>query len=317
VRTRRLIVVTPEGERELLFIGRLTVGRAPECDISLADTKISRRHAEFDASGPTPRVTDLGSRNGILVNGRKVGAADLVVGDVITVGDAQIRFEERAVETAERTAAPITDDRTAVLSPLMPPGSPVAPTPAVADPAPPARVAAEPAPSTPEVAVASAPPMSADPDKTSVLPRQAGAAAPPVPPRDVAPAPPSVDGASDRTMVLPPPARGAVAAPPPVAQDPVRTARLDGTPAASPASAAPQAPAPPPAARPLWCRRLALPRQLRRPLHRHLLRHRLRCRHRRQPCPRQCRPWRRHPRRQRVPQLAQPSPDRGSHGEAS
>ena len=250
MRTRRLIVVTPEGERELLFIGRLTVGRAPECDISLADTKISRRHAEFDASGPTPRVTDLGSRNGILVNGRKVGAADLVVGDVITVGDAQIRFEERAVETAERTAAPITDDRTAVLSPLMPPGSPVAPTPAVADPAPPARVAAEPAPSTPEVAVASAPPMSADPDKTSVLPRQAVAAAPPVPPRDVAPAPPSVDGASDRTMVLPPPARGAVAAPPPVAQDPVRTARLDGTPAASPASAAPQAPAPPPAARP-------------------------------------------------------------------
>ena len=101
MRTRRLIVVTPEGDRELLFIGRLTIGRAPECDISLADTKISRRHAEFDASGPMPRVTDLGSRNGILVNGRKVGAADLVPGDVVTVGDAQIRFEERAIEVPE------------------------------------------------------------------------------------------------------------------------------------------------------------------------------------------------------------------------
>ncbi len=106
MRTRRLIVVTPEGERELLFIGRLTVGRAPECDISLADTKISRRHAEFDASGPMPRVTDLGSRNGILVNGRKVGAADLVPGDVVTVGDASIRFEERAAEVLEPRLRP-------------------------------------------------------------------------------------------------------------------------------------------------------------------------------------------------------------------
>jgi len=106
VRTRRLIVVTPEGERELLFIGRLMVGRAPECDISLADTKISRRHAEFDASGSTPRVTDLGSRNGILVNGRKVGAADLAPGDVITAGDARIRFEERAETSAPAEPAP-------------------------------------------------------------------------------------------------------------------------------------------------------------------------------------------------------------------
>ena len=122
MRTRRLIVVTPEGERELLFIGRLTVGRAPECDISVADTKISRRHAEFDASGHTPRVSDLGSRNGILVNGRKVGAADLAPGDVVTVGDARIRFEERATEVAEPgVSMSATDDRTAILAPLTPP----------------------------------------------------------------------------------------------------------------------------------------------------------------------------------------------------
>ena len=91
---RRLIVQAPEGERELLFVGRLTVGRAPECDISVADTKISRRHAEFDATGPVPRVTDLGSRNGILVNGRKVAGADLSNGDVVTMGELRIRFEE-------------------------------------------------------------------------------------------------------------------------------------------------------------------------------------------------------------------------------
>ena len=101
MRTRRLIVVTPEGERALPFCGRLTVGRAPDCDISLADVTISRRHAEFDSSGPMPRVVDLGSRTGILVNGRKAGAANLAPGDVVTVGDAQIRFEERAIEVPE------------------------------------------------------------------------------------------------------------------------------------------------------------------------------------------------------------------------
>ena len=36
MRTRRLIVVTPEGDRELLFIGRLTLGRAPVAYVTCA-----------------------------------------------------------------------------------------------------------------------------------------------------------------------------------------------------------------------------------------------------------------------------------------
>ena len=119
MRTRRLIVVTPEGERELLFIGRLTIGRAPECDISLADTKISRRHAEFDASGPMPRVTDLGSRNGILVNGRKVGAANLVPGDVVTVGDAASVSRSGRPSCPSRRPRPAGRRSHAVLPPMM------------------------------------------------------------------------------------------------------------------------------------------------------------------------------------------------------
>jgi hypothetical protein len=184
VRTRRLIVVTPEGERELLFIGRLTVGRAPECDISLADTKISRRHAEFDASGPAPRVTDLGSRNGILVNGRKVGAADLAPGDVVTAGDARIRFEERAADTQAPAAPappPMADDRTAVIAPAF-----------------------ATAPVTPPVAM----PLrgaSPDPDKTRVMP-------PPAAP--LAATAPSEHASAEYTLMLAPPGGGGVAAPP-------------------------------------------------------------------------------------------------------
>ena len=250
MRTRRLIVVTPEGERELLFIGRLTVGRAPECDISVADTKISRRHAEFDASGPTPRVSDLGSRNGILVNGRKVGAADLAPGDVVTVGDARIRFEERAAEPDPSVVSSGGDDRTAILAPLMPPVPG-----AMSEPAPPH-------------AAVLASMLDGDPEKTSVLtPRASAATAPPsptappaaaaappvVPPAPPAPpvpaAPPAVDDpAGDRTLVLSPPSRPVVAPPPPVMAPPPVAPPPVAAPApvvAAPPPAAPVAQAPP------------------------------------------------------------------------
>lgn len=225
MRTRRLIVVTPEGERELLFIGRLTVGRAPECDISLADTKASRRHAEFDASGPLPRVTDLGSRNGILVNGRKVGAADLMPGDVVTVGDALIRFEERTVETVERPPAPVTDDRTAVLSPILPPAAAIPAS--VGAPAEP--VASRGAGTGPGASMP--PPMpgpaAADPDKTSVLPRHAA----PVPPAAPAAAPSAPGAVADRPSLS---ALPRAAAPPVAGQTPATTGRVDAAPIAPP-----------------------------------------------------------------------------------
>ena len=134
MRTRRLVISTPEGERALLFVGRLTAGRGPDCDISIADIKISRRHAEFDASGVVPRVIDLGSRNGILVNGRRVGSADLAPGDVVTLGDAVVRLEETASVPPDVDWAARTEDRTVLLPPVTPGGATHAPA-AVAAPA--------------------------------------------------------------------------------------------------------------------------------------------------------------------------------------
>lgn len=139
MRTWRLVVETTAGSRELLFIGQMTAGRAAECDISLDDGKVSRRHASFDATGPTPRVTDLNSRNGILVNNRRVTTADLSEGDVVIIGDARVRLELITEASEPRTiahgmrpdadgepdGAPLVldaeDDRTAVLPRPVPP----------------------------------------------------------------------------------------------------------------------------------------------------------------------------------------------------
>jgi len=90
--SHKLLVKDQQGEREVLLIDTVAVGRDPRCDISLADPLVSRRHAEFVASGQSVVVRDLGSRNGILVNGRQVQEAVLRPGDVVQVSQAAVTF---------------------------------------------------------------------------------------------------------------------------------------------------------------------------------------------------------------------------------
>lgn len=87
-------LVLPSGERVDLDIATVTVGRLPECTISVNDSNISRNHAEVKP-GPTAFiVTDLGSTNGTMVNGVKIiGEHHLRDGDIISFGSTHVRFE--------------------------------------------------------------------------------------------------------------------------------------------------------------------------------------------------------------------------------
>jgi pSer/pThr/pTyr-binding forkhead associated (FHA) protein len=71
------------------------VGRSRDCDVVLADANVSRRHAEVrPAAAGTWTISDLGSTNGVLVNGHRIeGAEQLQTGDRIALGTAQIAFE--------------------------------------------------------------------------------------------------------------------------------------------------------------------------------------------------------------------------------
>ena len=88
--SHKLLVKDPRGQREILLVGTMTVGRDPRCDISDADPLLSRRHAEFVVSDAGVLVRDLNSRNGILVNGRKTPQAVLQPGDVVQVAGLAI-----------------------------------------------------------------------------------------------------------------------------------------------------------------------------------------------------------------------------------
>ena len=87
-------LVLPSGQRVYVNNGPITIGRLPECEVSVNDSNISRRHAEVRAGTTAYVVVDLGSTNGTMLNGIKTtGEQRLSDGDIISVGSTHLRFE--------------------------------------------------------------------------------------------------------------------------------------------------------------------------------------------------------------------------------
>ena len=86
-------VVLPDGQRISVGDDPVCIGRMPECEITLSDQNVSRRHAEVRRQGGEFVVVDLGSTNGTKVNGSGVKERRLTDGDEITVGATTLRFE--------------------------------------------------------------------------------------------------------------------------------------------------------------------------------------------------------------------------------
>ena len=83
-----------DGRSELLGSAGATLGRSREADIVFDDPNVSRKHAEVRPSGGSWTVRDLGSTNGVKVNGRRITAPQsLKRGDVIELGTARATFE--------------------------------------------------------------------------------------------------------------------------------------------------------------------------------------------------------------------------------
>jgi len=158
---KRLVVSDGSRERELMVVGRLVVGRDPACDITYDDALLSRRHAEFVASGDEVVVRDLGSRNGVFVNGARIAERTLRSGDIVQVGPVRARY---IADTVPVSTAPeeVDAEYTAVLRHDSPAPAPPASAPA----RPPAAAAVAVAPS---VAPLPRPPVE-DNDRTRMIP---------------------------------------------------------------------------------------------------------------------------------------------------
>ena len=98
--TGRLVVVKSPaldvGSDVVLNSAPLTVGRGEQNDVELeADEFASAEHARFDPRRDGVWVNDIGSTNGTYVNGARIRRArKLAPGDVVRIGETDLRFEE-------------------------------------------------------------------------------------------------------------------------------------------------------------------------------------------------------------------------------
>lgn len=220
--SRKLIVTDGRRERELLLVTKIVVGRDPTCDLSEADPLLSRRHAEFAIAGDDIVVRDLGSRNGIYVNGARIAEGTLQSGDVVRIGRLQMRYIE---DSAPLVAVPeLVDDATGLVFPgargaaasaasIAQSAKASTPTPVPA----PADDADADATSYAPASGIRKPPRTNVPSGSSAHVSQSRAAQPSRSGSQPAPA----DDSAQQTRVVPPPGRTALQPPP---APPIRTA---------------------------------------------------------------------------------------------
>lgn len=76
--------------------GKLSIGRGKGVSVALVDPSVSRRHAVVEIVEGVPIVRDLGSTNGTFVNGERVQTCSLQPGDVLRLGNTEMRVEVAA-----------------------------------------------------------------------------------------------------------------------------------------------------------------------------------------------------------------------------
>ena len=83
-------LMLPRGDQAVL-----TIGRSPDCDLTLADRTVSWRHAELRRAGDGWILADVGSKNGTRVNGWRARTGLAVrPGDHVTFGRTTLRVAE-------------------------------------------------------------------------------------------------------------------------------------------------------------------------------------------------------------------------------
>jgi hypothetical protein len=85
----RLLPITSGVPDILLVSSPVSVGRADDNDLVLPDPEVSRHHARLEPDGQGWRAVDLGSTNGTWVNGVRLNATIIAVGDEVAFGDVR------------------------------------------------------------------------------------------------------------------------------------------------------------------------------------------------------------------------------------
>lgn len=112
--TPSLLVLTPEGEEfhYILDLAEIQIGRDAQCTIPLTRPGVSRHHAQIRIEGGQATIQDLGSTNGTLLNGKRLGEdpEPLRDGAVVTISRIEIRYIDPAAQARREEQAATYDD---------------------------------------------------------------------------------------------------------------------------------------------------------------------------------------------------------------
>lgn len=98
----------------------VTIGRRANNDVVVDAATVSRRHAQIHWRFGRFIITDLGSRGGTFVNGRRIDECILQPGDVITLSDKSLIYGEGLDETRRtRTSASLDSEATHLFTPII------------------------------------------------------------------------------------------------------------------------------------------------------------------------------------------------------
>jgi len=83
-----LVLLKKNGSRKVFPLPSsvTVIGRRHDCDLCIPHMSVSRRHCQLNHNGGILKVRDLGSRNGTILNGKRVDEAAVQKGDYIEVG---------------------------------------------------------------------------------------------------------------------------------------------------------------------------------------------------------------------------------------
>ena len=90
---REVVTLTVAGRKHEVTKASVVLGRSREADVRVSDVNVSRRHAELRQEGAGYWIVDLGSTNGVEVNGKRIDRTRVRDGDRIVLGSTEVVFE--------------------------------------------------------------------------------------------------------------------------------------------------------------------------------------------------------------------------------
>jgi pSer/pThr/pTyr-binding forkhead associated (FHA) protein len=100
----KLMVLSPgmTGRTQELMADRTTIGRAEDNTFQIAEPSVSSHHCEVLLRGGGVVVRDLNSTNGTFINGEKITESVLKTGQILRLGQIEMRLETDTPSTAAK-----------------------------------------------------------------------------------------------------------------------------------------------------------------------------------------------------------------------